>query len=204
MAMQFREAFEYIASRQSDELIVTSAGYASRMWRDITGDSERVFYVEASMSLSTMFAAGMAQGLPDKNVWAFMGDGAFAMNPGCLMVERQLDLPNMTHILVSNRVYGSTFQVPLPFSNHTDYCAVARGFGIERAWSINSIDELKQNFDEAFIQPGYSFVVLEDLILPEEKLTAKSQDGPEMKFSFGRHIERVTGKEIFARPTGAH
>lgn len=202
--MQFRDAFEYIASRQTDELVVTSAGYASRTWRDITGDTERVFYVEASMSLSTMFAAGMAQGLPDQRVWAFMGDGAFAMNPGCLMVERQLDLPNMTHILVSNRVYGSTFQVPLPFGDHTDYTAVARGFGIERVWSIATLDELKETFDEAFIAPGYSFVVLQDLILPEVKLTAKSQDGPEMKFSFGRYIERATGKEIFARPSGAH
>ncbi len=37
--MQFRDAFEYIASRQTDELVVTSAGYASRTWRDITGDA---------------------------------------------------------------------------------------------------------------------------------------------------------------------
>ena len=198
--MDFRAAFETIAERQTDELVVTSAGYASRMWRDITGDVERVFYVEASMSLSTMFAAGMAQGLPERRVWAFMGDGAFAMNPGCLMVERQLDLPNMTHVLVSNRVYGSTFQVPLPFCDHTDYAALARGFGIERVWSISTVEELAENFDEAFIAPGYSFVVLEDLVLPEVKLTARSQDGPEMKFCFGRYIERTTGKQIFARP----
>lgn len=202
--MEFREAFEYIAGRQTDELIVTSAGYSSRMWRDITGDRERVFYVEASMSLSTMFAAGIAQGLPELRVWAFMGDGAFAMNAGSLMVERQLDLPNMTHILVSNRVYGSTFEVPLPFRQYADFTAIARGFGIERVWSIASVDELKQNFDEAFIAPGYSLVVLEDLVMPAEKLTARSQDGPEMKFSFGRYIERATGKEIFARPGGGH
>ena len=202
--MEFRECFEYIASRQTDELVITSAGYSSRMWRDITGDTERVFYVEASMSLSTMFAAGLAHGLPEVRVWAFMGDGAFAMNPGALMVERFLDLPNLTHILVSNRIYGSTFELPLPLSDHTDYVAVAKGFGIERVFDIDTIDDLKASFDEAFLAPGHSVVVLEDLIMPAKKLTAKSQDGPEMKFSFGRHIERATGKEIFARPTGAH
>jgi sulfopyruvate decarboxylase subunit beta len=202
--MEFRQAFEAIARRRTDELVVTSAGYSSRMWRAVTGDTERVFYVEASMSLSTMFAAGIAQGLPEMRVWAFMGDGAFAMNPGCLMVERQLDLPNMTHILVSNRVYGSTFEVPLPFRQYADFAAIARGFGIERVWSIATLDELEANFEEAFIAPGYSLVVLEDIVMPAEKLTARSQDGPEMKFSFGRHIERATGREIFTRPTGAH
>ena len=202
--MEFRECFEYISSRQTDELVVTSAGYSSRMWREITGDTERVFYVEASMSLSTMFAAGLAHGLPDARVWAFMGDGAFAMNPGALMVERYLDLPNLTHILVSNRVYGSTFEVPLPFSEHTDYVAGAKAFGVERVFDINNMDELKANFDEAFLAPGHSVVVLKDLIMPAEKVTAKSGDGPEMKFSFGRYIERATGKHVFTRPTGAH
>ena len=202
--MEFRECFEHIAGRQTDELVVTSAGYSSRMWREITGDTERVFYVEASMSLSTMFAAGFAHGLPDVRVWAFMGDGAFAMNPGALMVERHLNLPNLTHILVSNRVYGSTFEVPLPFSDHTDYVALAKAFGIERVFDINNMDELKANFDEAFLAPGHSVVVLKDLIMPADKLTAKSGDGPEMKYSFGRYIERATGKDVFSRPTGAH
>ena len=202
--MEFRECFEYISSRQTDELVVTSAGYSSRMWRDITGDTERVFYVEASMSLSTMFAAGLAHGLPEVRVWAFMGDGAFAMNPGALMVERYLDLPNLTHILVSNRIYGSTFELPLPLSDHTDYVAVAKGFGIARVFDIDTIDDLKASFDEAFVAPGHSVVVLKDLIMPAEKMTAKSGDGPEMKFSFGRYIERATGKHVFTRPTGAH
>ena len=204
MTMEYKASFEYIASRQTNELIVTSAGYASRTWRAITDDKERVFYLEASMSLSTMFAAGLAQGLPEIRIWAFMGDGAFAMNAGTLMVERHLNLPNMTHILLSNRCYGSTFEVPIPYRDHADYAAIARGVGIERVYSINSLNELAEQFDEAFIKPGYSLVVLEDLTMPADKLTAKSQDGPEMKYTFGRYIERTTGKEIFNRPTGGH
>jgi len=204
MVMQFDECFQYIADRRTDELVITSAGYSSRMWRAITEDKEKTFYVEASMSLSTMFAAGLAQGLPEVRVWGFIGDGAFAMNPGCLIVERYLNLPNLTHILVSNRVYGSTFEVPLPYRDKADYTTIAKGFGIERVFGINSVDELKASFDEAFLAPGHSVVVLEDLVMPKLKLTPKSEDGPEMKFTFGRHIERMTGKEVFARPTGGH
>ena len=32
------------------------------------------------------------------------------MNPGMLMVERQMNLPNLTHFLVSNRAYGANLQ----------------------------------------------------------------------------------------------
>ena len=55
MVMPFDECFQYIADRRTDELVITSAGYSSRMWRAITDDKEKTFYVEASMSLSTMF-----------------------------------------------------------------------------------------------------------------------------------------------------
>jgi sulfopyruvate decarboxylase subunit beta len=46
------------------------------------------FYLDASMSLSTMFASGLALAQPELKFWTFMGDGAFVMNPGMLMVER--------------------------------------------------------------------------------------------------------------------
>ena len=90
------------------------------------------------MSLSSMFAAGIAFGIPDNNVWVFSGDGAFAMNPGMLMVERQMDLPNLTHFMCSNRAYGSTSNVPLPGRGTNDYAAIARGFGVERCEKIRT------------------------------------------------------------------
>ena len=101
--MNYRDCLAYIAQRWTDELVVTSAGTSSELWYEITGDTERVFYLEASMSLSTLFAAGIAHGVPEREVWAFSGDGAFAMNPGMLMMERQMNLPNLKHFMVSNR-----------------------------------------------------------------------------------------------------
>ena len=102
--MKFEDCFALLTARRTDELVITSAGNASELWWTLTGDSESTFYLEASMSLASMFAAGIARGIPQAKIWAFSGDGAFAMNPGMLMVERQMALPNMTHFLVSNRV----------------------------------------------------------------------------------------------------
>jgi len=199
--MKYQECLAYIASRWTDELVVTSAGTSSEIWFELTGDTERVFYLEASMSLSTLFAAGIAVGVPERPVWAFSGDGAFAMNPGMLMVERDLNLPNLKHFLVSNRVYGSTSNVPLPGRAGNDYAAIARGFGVGRVYSFASLNELTGRFDEAVGTPGHTFIHLE--VDPTvERTHSPPMDGPEVKFRFGRHVERITGRKVFDAPLG--
>ena len=112
--MNYVECFRAIAGQRTDEIVITSAGNSGQAWWAATRDSVASFYLDASMSLSTMFASGLALAQPNLKIWAFMGDGAFAMNPGMLMVERQMNLPNMTHFLVSNRAYGATSNAGLP------------------------------------------------------------------------------------------
>jgi len=202
MAIPFRDAFEYLVERWDDELVIGSAGNSSQMWWDITRNFEQVFYLDASMSLSTLFASGIAWSLPEAKVWAFMGDGAFAMNPAMLMVERDLDLPNLTHILVSNRVYGATSDIDLPNKQITDYEAMARSMGLERTFTFDSLDALKDGFEVAFRgnRDGHTFVVLELEPMAQEdaNLEVPPMDGPELKFRFGRYIERTYGTKVFS------
>jgi hypothetical protein len=86
--MNFEQCFRYLADRLRDEVIVTSAGNCSELWWEITGETERVFYLEASMSLASLFAAGIA-----------------------------LALPNLTHFVVANRCYGSANSCRCRFRN---------------------------------------------------------------------------------------
>ena len=111
--MNYIDCFRALARRRTDQVVVTSAGNSSQAWWAATRDSEASFYLDASMSLSSMFASGLALAQPELKVWAFMGDGAFCMNPGMLMVEREMNLPNLVHFLVSNRVYGATSNAAL-------------------------------------------------------------------------------------------
>jgi len=153
------------------------------------------------MSLSTLFASGLALGVPDTKVWAFMGDGAFCMNPGMLMVERQMNLQNLTHFLVSNRHYGATSNRPLPNKSLNDYETVARGMGLERVFSFDSVEKLEAAFD-AVLAPnvkGHTFVVLEiePLTVPEQKaMRSPPFDGPDLKYRFARAVERINGRNI--------
>src|SRR5262245_5285992 len=88
-AMKYLECFRALALARTDQIVVTSAGNSGQAWCAATRDSEATFYLDASMSLSTMFASGLALARPELKIWAFMGDGAFCMNPGMLMVVRR-------------------------------------------------------------------------------------------------------------------
>ena len=72
-------------------------------------------------------------------------------------------------------------------------------FGIERVYSFGSMNELQARFDEAVLTPGYSFIHLE--VEPQEvRGPSPPMDGPEVKFRFGRHVERLTGRPVFSAP----
>jgi sulfopyruvate decarboxylase subunit beta len=198
--MKYLEAFRILAKHRRDEIVVTSAGNSGQAWWAATRDSEATFYLDASMSLATMWASGLALARPELKIWAFMGDGAFCMNPGMLMVERQMNLPNLTHILVSNRVYGATSNAALP-QDDNDYAAIARAMGLERVFAFAEPDALDRDFASVIggNVRGHTFVVLE--VEPfsdaEQKLEQPPFDGPELKYRFGREIEKRTDCNIF-------
>ncbi len=195
--MNFEACFRFLAERLREEIIVTSAGNCSELWWEITRESERVFYLEASMSLASLFAAGIALGSPRRTIVVLSGDGAFCMNPGMLMVERQLALPNLKHFVLANGCYGSTNE--LPFPQTTDYAAMARAAGIARVYDFATLDGLAQALDEILAAPGYVFSVLHVAPLGR-RVHSPPLDGPEVKFRFGRYLERTGGPKIFDVP----
>jgi thiamine pyrophosphate-dependent acetolactate synthase large subunit-like protein len=195
MSMDIEECFAALASRWSDELVVTSAGNSSEVWWDITRDTERTFYLEASMSLSTMFASGIAMGYPEARFWAFLGDGAFIMNTGLLFVDRDLALPNLVSIIVANRCYGATDGVVLPNSRDIDYVGMVRAAGISRVFRFDTVQDLNGKFDEAFRSNEATTVVLE-LTPPARHYESPPFDGPELKYRFGRALEKRFNKKI--------
>jgi sulfopyruvate decarboxylase subunit beta len=196
--MNFEACFRLLAERLKDEIIVTSAGNSSELWWDITHETERAFYLEASMSLASVFAAGIALGTERTGV-VFNGDGAFCMNPGMLLVECQLALPNLKHFVISNRVYGSTNDLGHPFGELMDYAGMAKASGIERVYDFATLDGLGQGLDDMINVPGHAFAVLHVDPLGRH-LPSPPLDGPEVKFRFGRYLERTGGRPVFDAP----
>ena len=195
MSMSIEACFALLAARRAGEIVVTSAGNSSEVWWETTRDTEDTFYLEASMSLSTMFAAGMAMNYPEARFWAFLGDGAFVMNTGLLFVERQMALENMVSIVIANRCYGATESAELPDGPEIDFAAMARAAGIGRVFRFTTIAELEAGFADAFGGPGPATIVLE-LERPSRHFETPPFDGPELKYRFGRALERRFGRPV--------
>jgi sulfopyruvate decarboxylase subunit beta len=132
-------------------------------------------------------------------VVAFNGDGAFCMNPGMLLVERQLALPNLKHFVISNRVYGSTNDLGHPFGEFMDYAGMAKASGVERVYDFATLEGLGQGLDDMIKVPGHAFAVLHVDPLGRH-LPSPPLDGPEVKFRFGRYLERTGGRPVFDTP----
>ena len=74
-------------------------------------------------------------------------------------------------------------------------------FGLERVFAFRDLATLERDFPalQAANVPGHTFVVLEvePFSETEQKLEQPPFDGPELKFRFGRHVENLTGCDIF-------
>ncbi len=195
MAMDIEDCLCLLSARRKDELVVTSAGNSSEVWWEVTSDTTSTFYLEASMSLSTMFAAGLALGYPQARFWAFIGDGAFVMNTGVLFVEKAMALPNMVTVIIANRCYAATNGSELPMGAEIDFAAVVRAAGIERVFTFSTMEALAEGFDEAFKTPGPTTVVLE-LDPPKRHYESPPFDGPELKYRFGRALEEKYSRRV--------
>jgi sulfopyruvate decarboxylase subunit beta len=84
----------------------------------------------------------------------------------------------------------------MPFADNVDYADMARAAGVERVYAFSTVNGLAQALDEILIVPGHVFAVLD-----VEPLGRKAQspplDGPELKFRFGRYLERTGSPPIF-------
>jgi hypothetical protein len=70
--MQYVECFRALARHRTHEIVVASAGNSCQAWWAATRDVDASFYLDASMSLSTMFASGLALAQPELKFWTFI------------------------------------------------------------------------------------------------------------------------------------
>ena len=195
--MRTREAIEALAKRRGEAIAVCALGMAANEWWGATR-SEDSFYMHGAMGFAASFALGLALSLPQAAVWLINADGSLCMNLGCLLTEASQAPRNLKHFVVANGVYQTVGALPMVNEGRTDYAAIARAAGIVRARTVESLDALEQLLPGIVAEDGPSFTVLR--VEPESgflRTPPMTYEGPEMKYRFGRALERKLGIEVF-------
>lgn len=201
MAMKTREAMSVIAAHRGNAVAVCALGMASNEWWQAT-KSEETFYVHGAMGFAASFALGFALMAPDVPVLLLNADGSLCMNLGCLLTEAQQAPKNLKHFVVDNRVYQTVSAVPMVNRDLSDYAGIARAAGIPRALTIDNVPDLEKALPEIMASPGPYFSVLRVDAEPAYlEVPPNDYEGAEIKYRFGRAMERRLGVKIFG-PAG--
>jgi sulfopyruvate decarboxylase subunit beta len=195
--MNTREAMRVLAAHRGDAVAVCALGMAANEWWDVTR-SEDSFYMHGAMGFAASFALGLALALPRVPVWLLNADGSLCMNLGCLLTEAAQAPAKLKHFVIDNRVYQTVGGMPMVNQNASDYAALARAAGIPRTNTIDNIGALERALPEIASQPGPCFTVLQ--VEPEPGFLGTppmTYEGPEMKYRFGRALERRFGITVF-------
>ena len=105
---------------------------------------------------------------------------------------------NLKHLVIDNQVYQTVGAVPMVNQGRTDYAAIAKGAGIARTRTIDALDQLEREMPRIAREEGPSFTVLR--VEPETgflRTPPMTYEGPEMKYRFGRALEKRFGIKVF-------
>lgn len=178
-----RRAFvDQLMQQIPNALVITGLGSPSY---DVfaAGDRAGNFYLWGAMGGSTSMGLGLALAQPDRSVVVVTGDGEQLMGIGSLATIGAKQPANLTIVILDNGHYGETGMQRSHASLGTDLVAVAKGFGIKNAFTVNSVPEAEQVAGQVLARDGVTLVrVLIDTGEPPRALP--SRDGVYIKNRF--------------------
>ena len=162
-------------------------------------DAERGQLLHARRDgVAASFSLGLALALPKTPVWTLNADGSLCMNLGCLLTEAAQAPANLRHFVIDNGVYQTVGGLPMVNAKRTDYVGFARSAGIRSVFAVRTTAELERDLPGMLAAPGPAFMSIavqaESGFLGTPPMT---YEGPEMKYRFGRALERKLGIKVF-------
>ena len=113
------------------------AGLGSAAWDcHAAGDSPLNFYFWGAMGGAAMMGLGVALARPDRRVLVVTGDAEMLMGVGSLAVIAAQAPSNLALLVLDNEAFGETGRQAGLTGRRTDLAAMARGAGIEKAFTV--------------------------------------------------------------------
>ncbi len=169
-----------------DALIVTGLGSPSY---DVFAAEDRPgnFYLWGAMGGSISLGLGLALAQPAKSVVVITGDGESLMGIGSLATAAVKQPANLTIVILDNGHFGETGMQRSHTSLGTSLVAVAKGFGIEDAFAVETIEGCAEVAKRIDAKRGLALAQV--FIGPDEPPRAlPPRDGVFVKNRFRAHL----------------
>ncbi|MDB5311391.1 MAG: aldehyde dehydrogenase [Gemmataceae bacterium] len=156
--MTHSEALEVLAAHRRDHVVITTMGSVG-LWPALSDSPRDFHYLPSSMGQGVPLGLGLCLAKPGLGVVVLTGDGGLLMNLGCLVTAAQYRVP-LYVVLIDNGLYEVTGGQPVAGAGRTDFATIARGAGVGRVYSFDTLDSWKTGAAESLTGDGPVFVWL--------------------------------------------
>ena len=195
------DCMKALAPLLNEELVILSLGASVDEWYNAAPHMRAASLFQQQLGCVTPEAFGLAVGLPHRRIVSLDTDGGMMFNLGILATLANERPKNLFVVVWDNGCYQSIGGPP----THTalgvvDIAAIARGAGIEHAYTARTLAEFEQRCREGLkAQSPYVLVAKVDKTAASD-IKRKHSDGREDKYIFVRHVE-ATERIIIMGPS---
>ncbi len=205
--MKRYDCLEAVAKEAGNALVVCTVGGAAAEWNALR-PSDGNFRCR-TLGLVPSIAMGLTLALPNRQIVAIDGDGAFLMNACGLPTLARQSPANLIHLVFDNGIYEASGLRPTATDAGTDLVAMARGAGVRNACWASSLENFKQEFKRAMKQNAFSMIAVKiergmDYLRSWHRLPAFQYGEVENAYRFMRYIEQIEGIRVVPLPGPRH
>jgi sulfopyruvate decarboxylase subunit beta len=184
MPMTQRQALDVLPAHRGDAVVVTTMSSVG-IWQQLSDSALDFFYIPSAMGHAPDLGLGLALAQPNRRVIVVNGDGCMLMNLGVLVTLAQHAVP-LYLLILDNGLYEVTGGQAVAGAGRTDFAELARGAGIGRVYSFDSLEGWQKGAAEALTGIGPVVIWL--------KVEGRfGQKTPKAPHPMGEQIARLRG-----------
>jgi len=187
------DCMSVLAQRLKDELVILSLGASVDEWYNAAPHMRAASLFQQQLGCVTPQAFGLAVGLPHRRIVSLDTDGGMMFNLGILATLGNEQPSNLFVVVWDNQCYQSIGGPPTHTAGRVDIAAIARGAGVEHAYTVRDLDEFAAHCDTG-LRATVPYVVVAKVDADVRRdIRRKHSDGREDKYIFVRHVEASEG-----------
>jgi len=152
MPMTQQQALEVVVPLRGQRIVVTTMSSAG-IWPGLTDSPLDFAYIPSAMGHAPGLGLGLALAQPDRGVIVVNGDGCMLMNLGSLVTLAAQPAP-VYLLILDNGIYEVTGGQAHAGAGRVDFALLARGAGIRRVYTFDTLDQWRIGAGEALTGPG--------------------------------------------------